>query len=120
MMRNVLTILLLLTLSSCQEWASPPSLADDTLVNNILSEKRKSGGLSLIYQNTELVAEHPPGSGRVIVLQSGSEFSPEYLQKEDANDIARELIELEPREKQNMNKVTPSRPRSTFNKPRLS
>merc|ERR1711971_1070864 len=120
MMRNVLTILLLLTLSSCQEWASPPSLADDTLVNTILSEKRKSGGLSLIHQNTELVAEHPPGSGRVIVLQSGPEFTPEYVHKEDANDIARELIEEEPRDKQHMHKVSPSHPRNTFNKPRLS
>ena len=64
MVRCVLATILLPPLSSCQEWVAPPSLADDTLVNTFLSEKRKSGGLSLIDQNTELVAEHPPRSGR--------------------------------------------------------
>ena len=42
----------------------PPSLADDTLVNRLLSEKRRTGGLRQVDRNTELVAEHPPGSGR--------------------------------------------------------
>merc|ERR1719350_325506 len=108
-MRHVLAILLLLPLSSCLEWASPPSLADNTLVNTFLSEKRKSAGLSQIIQNTELVAEHPPGSGRVIVLESGPEFEPKYLQKEDANDIARELLEEHSNTEQNMDIVTYTR-----------
>merc|ERR1712013_157171 len=42
----------------------PPSLADDTLVNRLLSEKRRTGGLRQVDRNTELVTEHPPGSGR--------------------------------------------------------
>ena len=41
----------------------PPSLAGDTLVNRLLSEKRRTGGLRQVDRNTELVAEHIPGSG---------------------------------------------------------
>merc|ERR1712013_254442 len=54
----------------------PPSLADDTLVNRLLSEKRRTGGLRQVDRNTELVTEHPPGSGRVLPVKSGSEFTP--------------------------------------------
>merc|ERR1712013_798765 len=54
----------------------PPSLADDTLVNRLLSEKRRTGGLRQVDRNTELVTEHPPGSGRVFPVKSGSEFTP--------------------------------------------
>ena len=62
-------------------------------------------------------------SFRVIVLQSGPEFKPKYLQKEEANDIARELLAAETNTKQNMNKVTDTRKRylsNPFNRPRLS
>merc|ERR1712013_178308 len=71
----------------------PSSLADDTLVNRLLSEKRRTGGLRQVDRNTELVAEHPPGSGRVFPVKSGSEFTPTNNHNDVVNDLTREIIE---------------------------
>ena len=74
-------------------------------------------------QNKKSLLENIFISFRVIVLQSGPEFLPKYLQKEGANNIARELFEEENNKEQNMNKVTYTQKRylgNLFNKPRLS
>merc|ERR1719232_1422975 len=95
--------------SYCQEWTPlargsipltggsipPPSLADDTLVNRLLSEKRRTGGLRQVDRNTELVAEHPPGSGRVFPVKTGFEFTPTNYHNDVVNDLTREIIEEE-------------------------
>merc|ERR1711874_543124 len=99
-MLPVLLIAIILPGRYCQEWQPassipPPSLAGDTLVNSLLSEARKAGGLRQVDRNTELVAEMPQGSGRVIVLQSGLEFAPKFFQTDVVNDVTRELIEEE-------------------------
>merc|ERR1712038_223353 len=77
----------------------PPSLAGDTLVNKLLSEKRRTGGLRQVDRNTELVAEHPPGSGRVYPIKPvlptkpGSEFTPSTYHNDVVNDLTREIVE---------------------------
>eukprot|EP00090_Calanus_glacialis_P016780 TRINITY_DN26252_c0_g1_i1.p1 TRINITY_DN26252_c0_g1~~TRINITY_DN26252_c0_g1_i1.p1 ORF type:complete len:114 (-),score=24.85 TRINITY_DN26252_c0_g1_i1:67-408(-) len=70
----------------------PPNLADDTFVNTLVSQKRKSGGFVQLHHQTELVAEHPIGSGRVVVIQSGPEFPPEFPQGAAENDLTIELL----------------------------
>ena len=61
------TILFCLSLCTGLE-VRPPSLADDTFVNTLVSQKRKSGGFVQIHHQTELVAEHPIGSGRYCII----------------------------------------------------
>ena len=58
---NIIPALLFL-LQSCE--ANPPSLAGDTLVNTLLSQNSKHAGLRRLEKDSELIREHPPGSGR--------------------------------------------------------
>ena len=50
-------------LASCDCQENPPSLADDTRVNTLLSLNAKHGGFRRLDPSSELVREHPPGSG---------------------------------------------------------
>merc|ERR1719233_457164 len=110
MMLPVVLITFTLARGYCQEWTPlaggrnpltggsipPPSLAGDTLVNRLLSEKRRTGGLRQVDRNTELVAEHPPGSGRVYPIKHikpGSEFTPSNFHSDVVNDLTREIVE---------------------------
>ena len=107
------TILFCLSLCTGLE-VKPPNLADDTFVNTLVSQKRKSGGFVQLHHQTELVAEHPIGSGRqsiitifskdivrflayfrVVVIQSGPEFYPELSQEFAKNDLTRKLLTAE-------------------------
>merc|ERR1711972_170383 len=112
--QHLLLILLLSPFALSTEWQPlrPPSLAEDTLVNKLLSQNREKGGLNQLEPETELVSEHPHGSGRVIVLQSGPEFVPEYLLADVPNDKDRGLIEL--------NEVGDKRQNYNFMRPKLS
>ena len=59
----------LLTGYQCQR--NPPSLAGDTRVNTLLSLNAKHGGLRRLDPSSELVREHPPGSGRWVTVDIG-------------------------------------------------
>ena len=60
---KLFTILFTLSFCSCFE-LDPSNLADDTRVNRLVSQKRRSGGIFQLDPSTELVMEYPPGSGR--------------------------------------------------------
>eukprot|EP00092_Neocalanus_flemingeri_P047969 GFUD01054567.1.p1 GENE.GFUD01054567.1~~GFUD01054567.1.p1 ORF type:complete len:132 (+),score=34.04 GFUD01054567.1:35-430(+) len=94
-MSILITVFFFLSVCSSHPY-NPPRLDDDTHVNILLSQKAENGGLRQLDPNTELVAEHPPGSGSVIVLQTGyTEFVPKSTEenREVINAINRELIE---------------------------
>merc|ERR1711970_785523 len=100
----------------------PPSLAGDTLVNKLLSEKRRTGGLRQVDRNTELVAEHPPGSGRVLPLKPvkpGSKFTPSNFHNDVMNDLTREIVEENENLIQDVMKVKDQRNKFKL-RPRLS
>merc|ERR1719153_976340 len=93
-MLHQVTLLLLLYISPSHQvpLIPPPRLDTDIAVNQLLSQNMKKGGFILLEPNTELVSEHPPGSGRVVVLQTGPEFLTNDTEEVVPNDITRELL----------------------------
>eukprot|EP00092_Neocalanus_flemingeri_P049577 GFUD01057019.1.p1 GENE.GFUD01057019.1~~GFUD01057019.1.p1 ORF type:complete len:127 (+),score=33.73 GFUD01057019.1:26-382(+) len=86
-MRHFIAVFICLSLSTCQQinQLNPPRLDDDTLVNNLFDQNEK-------HPNTELVSENPPGSGIVVVLQSGPEFTLAPFQETFDNGINGEKL----------------------------
>eukprot|EP00092_Neocalanus_flemingeri_P002044 GFUD01002182.1.p1 GENE.GFUD01002182.1~~GFUD01002182.1.p1 ORF type:complete len:175 (-),score=44.08 GFUD01002182.1:161-685(-) len=93
-MRKLVSLLTLLPLLAClldssAGQANPPSLADDTLVNTLLSISSKRGGFRRLDPSSELVMELPPGSGRVVTISD--EESINFLQTQKQTNFFQEL-----------------------------